>query len=90
MLYYSEGDDVDVSVEDNTLKVTGERRYDEDESKGAFQRVERFYGKFSAYKALFGKYPKDREGALQRGVRVFGALAPWPESKEAYLSIFIF
>jgi pimeloyl-ACP methyl ester carboxylesterase len=35
---------------------------------------ERFYGKLSAYRALFGKYPKDREGALRRGVNVFSAL----------------
>lgn len=37
--------DIDVSVENNVLTVSGERGFDE--SKASFHRVERFYGKFS-------------------------------------------
>jgi HSP20 family protein len=40
-------DDIDISVESNVLKVTGQRRHESAEAKGSFQHVERFHGKFS-------------------------------------------
>jgi HSP20 family protein len=40
-------DDIDVSVEDGVLKVSGERTFKRDVEKETYQRVERFYGKFS-------------------------------------------
>ncbi len=40
-------DDIDVSLEQNVLKVTGERRHENEESKEGLHRVERFYGRFS-------------------------------------------
>lgn len=43
-------DDVEVTVEDNVLTVSGERKWESeegDETKNRFRRVERAYGKFS-------------------------------------------
>ena len=39
-------DDIDVSIEDNVLTVSGERKFEKNEDKGAFRRVERSYGTF--------------------------------------------
>jgi pimeloyl-ACP methyl ester carboxylesterase len=35
---------------------------------------ERFFGKAKAYRALFGRYPADRAGAIERSVRIFSVL----------------
>jgi HSP20 family protein len=40
-------DDIDLSVENQTLTVTGERRFDSTEEGETFNRIERTYGKFS-------------------------------------------
>jgi HSP20 family protein len=39
--------DIDVSIENNTLTVRGERRFEKDEKEENFQRVERMYGSFT-------------------------------------------
>ena len=39
-------DEVDITVEDHTLSVSGERRFEEKSAKDAYQRLERGYGKF--------------------------------------------
>jgi len=39
--------DVNVSIENNTLTVRGERRFEKDEKEENFQRVERMYGSFT-------------------------------------------
>jgi HSP20 family protein len=39
-------EDVDIRVENQTLSVRGERKYDSEEKKEHFQRVERHYGSF--------------------------------------------
>ena len=40
-------EDINLTVEGNTLTVTGERRQNEERKKGCYQRVERYYGSFS-------------------------------------------
>jgi len=40
-------EDVEITVEDNTLSFTGERRFEEKSEKDAYRRLERGYGKFS-------------------------------------------
>ena len=40
-------DDIDISLEDNTLTVSGERTWGSDDENGTFRRVERAHGKFS-------------------------------------------
>ena len=42
-----EADDVDVSVEDSTLTISGERKFSEEVSEETYRRVERGYGSFS-------------------------------------------
>ena len=39
--------DISVSIENNTLTVRGERRFEKDEKEENFQRVERLYGSFT-------------------------------------------
>jgi len=39
--------DINVSIENNTLTVCGERRFEKDEKEENFHRVERMYGSFT-------------------------------------------
>jgi len=39
--------DIDVSIENNTLTVRGQRTFEKDEKEENFQRVERMYGSFT-------------------------------------------
>ena len=39
--------DIDVSIENNTLTVRGQRRFEKDEKEENFQRVERMHGSFT-------------------------------------------
>ncbi len=38
--------DIDISIEDNVLTVSGERKFEQSEEEGTFRRVERSYGTF--------------------------------------------
>lgn len=39
--------DIEVTVENNVLTISGERKWDAQESRDRYHRVERYYGKFS-------------------------------------------
>jgi HSP20 family protein len=39
--------DINLKVEGHTLTISGERKQNEERSKGRYQRVERYYGSFS-------------------------------------------
>jgi HSP20 family protein len=39
-------DDLEITVEDGTLKITGERSMKDEEQSGQFYRIERAYGRF--------------------------------------------
>ena len=39
--------DINVTIENNTLTVRGERRFEKDEKEENFHRVERMYGSFT-------------------------------------------
>ena len=39
--------DINVSIENNTLTVRGERRFEKDEKEQNFQRIERMFGSFT-------------------------------------------
>lgn len=39
-------EDINLTVEGNTLTISGERRQKEERKKGRYQRVERYYGSF--------------------------------------------
>ncbi len=39
--------DVSITLEDNVLSLVGERKFDQEESKNEFRRIERSYGHFT-------------------------------------------
>jgi HSP20 family protein len=39
--------DIDVSIENNTLSVHGQRKFEKEEKEENFQRIERYYGSFT-------------------------------------------
>lgn len=39
--------DIDVKIEDNTLRIRGERKMEKEEKRENYQRMERYYGSFS-------------------------------------------
>ncbi len=45
-------DDIDISIEDNVLTVSGERKFEKSDDGGTFRRVERSYGTFRRSFAL--------------------------------------
>jgi HSP20 family protein len=61
--------DVDVTVEDSTLTITGERRFAHEEKEGSFQRIERRYGAFSRTVTLPSTADTERiDGKFDQGV----------------------
>ena len=52
-------EDLDVSVHDNNLIISGERKSDEERKDGEFYRSERFYGKF--HRSIGLPYPIETE-----------------------------
>ena len=40
-------DDIKVTLEDNVLTISGERKFEKDDKKDNYHRVERFYGNFT-------------------------------------------
>ena len=64
-----EPDDVDLSVEDSTLTVRGERRFYDEVDDDAFHRVERRYGAFARSLTLPQTADAERiEASFDRGV----------------------
>lgn len=45
-------DDIQITLENNVLRLTGERKYERDVKKESFHRIERTYGTFSRAFAL--------------------------------------
>jgi HSP20 family protein len=64
-------DDVDVSVEDSTLTIRGERRFYADVPEDSFHRVERRFGPFARSLALPSTADTERvEASFDKGVLV--------------------
>ena len=62
-------DEVDVSVEDSTLTITGERKFYENVSDDSFHRIERRYGSFARSLTLPQTADAERiEASFDRGV----------------------
>lgn len=40
-------EDVDITLEDGVLKISGERRFEKDDERENYRRIERAYGRFS-------------------------------------------
>jgi HSP20 family protein len=45
-------DDIEITLENNVLRLAGERKFEKDVKKDNYQRIERTYGKFSRSFAL--------------------------------------
>jgi HSP20 family protein len=64
-------EDLDIRIDGNTLSVTGERKFEKDEKKENFRRVERQYGSFSRLFELPSSADREnimanfRDGVLQ-------------------------
>jgi len=62
-------EDVSIEVEDSTLTVSGERRFEQQVDEGGFHRVERAYGTFSRSLTLPpGVDPEGVSAEFDRGV----------------------
>jgi HSP20 family protein len=62
-------EDVDVSVEESTLTIRGERRFSDEVSQESYRRVERRYGEFSRRLTLPRTADAERiEASFDRGV----------------------
>lgn len=73
-------EDIEVSLEDGVLKVSGERTFERDAEKESYQRVERFYGKFSRAFRL----PRNVDGTKVKASFTDGVLSlVLPKSDEA-------
>jgi HSP20 family protein len=58
--------DVEVSLADGVLRVAGERRFDADEARDRFLRLERRFGRFSRAVRLPGRLDAERVSASAR------------------------
>ncbi|HEX5761274.1 MAG TPA: Hsp20/alpha crystallin family protein [Thermoanaerobaculia bacterium] len=62
-------EDLDITLENNVLRVSGERKFDRDEKKENYHRIERSYGAFSRAFALPSQVDGERvEATFQDGV----------------------
>ena len=41
------GDDVEISVENNILTISGEKKFEDEKKKDKYLRIERYYGKYT-------------------------------------------
>ena len=74
-------EDVSIEVEDQTLTVSGERRFEQEVDEGGFHRVERAYGTFSRSLALPpGIDPEGVAAEFDRGV--LEVRIPKPEERK--------
>ena len=55
--------DIDVRVENQTLTIAGERKFEKEESKKGFHRIERSYGSFVRSFAVPNTFDTDKIGA---------------------------
>ena len=53
-------DDVSITLEDNVLTLTGERRFGQEETKNEFRRIERSYGHFTRSFTLPNEVDNDK------------------------------
>ena len=61
--------DINVSIENNTLTVRGERRFEKDEKEENFHRIERMYGSFARSFTLPNTVDPDQVSAhYEKGV----------------------
>jgi HSP20 family protein len=55
--------DIDVRIEDGTLTLSGERKFEKASDKGGYHRIERSYGSFKRYFSLPESVDAEKVGA---------------------------
>jgi len=61
--------DIDVKIEDNALKIRGERKLESEDKKDNYHRVERYYGSFSRSFSLPSTVDQEKvKASYDRGV----------------------
>ena len=79
--------DINVSIENNTLTVRGERRFEKDEKEENFHRVERMYGSFTRSFTLPNTVDPEQVSAhYEKGVLKVG-LAKKAEAKPKLIKV---
>ena len=79
--------DINVSIENNTLTVRGERRFEKDEKEENFHRVERMYGSFTRSFTLPNTVDPEQVSAhYEKGVLKIG-LAKKAEAKPKLIKV---
>ncbi|MCX7829737.1 MAG: Hsp20/alpha crystallin family protein [Acidobacteria bacterium] len=62
-------DDIEVSIENNVLTIKGERKFEKEEKKENYHKIERSYGKFSRSFSLPATIkPEGIDAALKDGI----------------------
>ncbi len=79
--------DVDISVQNNTLTLKGERKFESDVKEDNFRRVERVYGSFMRSFALPQSVDADKVDAEYRNGVLEVKLAKRPESKPKQIKV---
>lgn len=61
--------DIDVKIEDNTLRIRGERKLEKEDKRDNYHRIERYYGTFSRSFTLPSTVDQEKvKAAYDRGV----------------------
>ena len=64
-----EQEDVKVNVEDNVLSIKGEKRFENEEKKDKYHKIERYYGSFSRSFSLPNSVSQDKiKASFKKGV----------------------
>ena len=62
-------EDISITLENNVLRLTGERKFEKDAKKEGFHRIERTYGAFARAFTLPSQVNHDRvEAAFENGI----------------------
>jgi len=79
--------DVEITVEDDVLTVSGERAFENEEKNGSYHRIERSYGKFTRSFNLGRSYrPEETVASFENGVLEI-SLPKEEESKPRQIAI---
>ena len=79
--------DINVSIENNTLTVQGQRKFEKDEKEENFQRVERMYGSFTRSFTLPNTVDTDQVNAHYDKGLLKIRLAKRPEAKPKQIKV---
>jgi len=79
--------DVDIRLENNVLKISGERKLERDEKKDQYHTIERFYGRFSRSFTLPDTVDQEKISAETKDGVLTISLPKKPETKPRAIQI---